>query len=538
MSGDEVHRSFNGAVLKYTDEEGNLTVPLEMVKAMVAELEAAEDLDEIRVHDDIELQGEQSVTGIDELESHSHRTTYTDSNEITASRSFDDDDTTTEGGVTYRDGTELTPNSTVKTQGVKYQVLDDQMTSQTMRRADLAGMLPRGREKARICFMFDWDDESHYDWLYPKFESRQLPWQGNFSWHRVREGEGNVSLSQLAEMIVAGGMECGIYPRDSTGKNLDTMAEEDPQLVVDFLQGVRRDFEEHNIPISYLQFREGRGLNMEDVIDDTPQMHTIRSLFIASGSGGHRPRAQNRILAPQINNNPDTWGSLTEDHWLSGGANLGALDNPSDFKAYLDRMIAVGGQATFFGHGSEIMGGIGESEFEAILDHVVAARKQGDVEVCTKTSYQTVPCELEALNIVPDPDATASHTYDVGDYWGWTRGTPSTADTDPRTGSAHYVLGGDDELGLLTTELEPEWNSVTFDVHARAPDSETAHLRFRSDEQDGSQPRYASDSIEVGDRWERVFGQVGNMRDAVRGLYRIQNVSGTVWLDDVKIYPA
>lgn len=70
---NEVHRTFDGSVLEYTDEDGELTIPLKALKAMVNELEAA-DVDEIPVHDDLDLQGEQSITGIDELESQSHTT--------------------------------------------------------------------------------------------------------------------------------------------------------------------------------------------------------------------------------------------------------------------------------------------------------------------------------------------------------------------------------------------------------------------------------------------------------------------------------
>ena len=457
-----------------------------------------------------------------------------DIEEYVGSTTYDRDEFQERNGVTYRSGTELEPHSTNKAQGTKYQILDHEHPSQPMRRSKLAGMLPHERNKARICFMFDWDADSHYDWLFPKFQSRGMPWTGNFSWHRVREDGDTVNLDQLEEMIVKGGMECGVYPRDSSGKDISSMADEDPQLVSDFLLAVRRDFEDNNVPITYLQFRQGEGINREDIIDDNPQIYPIRSLFDASGNGSHRPDPTSCILSSQVNNHPSSWGSLTNDSWL----NLGALDNPSDFKSYLDRLIEVNGQVTFFGHAGEIMDTIGGANFEGILDHAQDARKNGDVEVATQTGLQTIPYEQSELNIVADSDASASAVYAIEDYWSWTRGAPSVASDGGYSGSDYYVLGTDDEIGLLNTCLEPEWNSITLDMQAKAPDTETASFKVAHQEQNGTQANYISETIQVGDSWERVFFQSGSMRDGVRALLRIMKVSGTVHLDNIKIYPA
>ena len=75
-------------------------------------------------------------------------------------------------------------------------------------------------------------------------------------------------------------------------------------------------------------------------------------------------------------------------------------------------------------------------------------------------------------------------------------------------------------------------------MQAKAPDTETASFEVAHQEQNGTQANYISETIQVGDSWERVFFQSGSMRDGVRALLRIMKVFGTVHLDNIKIYPA
>lgn len=417
---------------------------------------------------------------------------------------------------------ELEPFSNTKIQGMKYQVLDRQLTSWPMRLPRTVARLPYNRSKARVTLMHDWDDETHYTELSSLYEERGMPWTGNFSWHRVRDSENSwVDLDDLEEMVRSG-LEVGIYPRDSTGENLQTIEDDDPQKVVEFLLSVRRDFENEGFPISYVQFRQGQGIGWNDT--DEPKSHTIRSAFIASGSGP-RPNPDKRIVPPMLSNNPGTWSGDWRDM------------TTAEFEELIDKVVAVGGDITLFSHQGEIEE-MGYDEYADRLDYLEQYREDGDLEITTQTGMQWIPGDADAINAVSDPLAEHSATYSIEDFWDWTSGSPSVGTDGGSEGDNYYVLGDGDEIGLLQTGLELDWQSVTVDFMARAPDGETAEVSVAANPQESDvQGARRFDAVEIGDSWERVFQSYGQMSDVTRLLARIIQEAGTVYVDEVKIYP-
>jgi hypothetical protein len=181
---------------------------------------------------------------------------------------------------------------------------------------------------------------------------------------------------------------------------------------------------------------------------------------------------------------------------------------------------------------------MGYDEYADRLDYLQDYREDGDLEITTQTGMQWIPGDADAVNAVSDPLAEHSATYTIEDFWDWTSGSPSVGTDGGYEGDNYYVLEEGDQIGLLQTGLELDWRSVTVEFVARAPDGETAEVSVAANPQASEyQGVRGFDAVEIGDSWERVFQSYGQMADVTRMLARIIQEKGTVYVDDVKIYP-
>lgn len=414
-----------------------------------------------------------------------------------------------------------------KIQGYRGTVLGEEYRSWPLeRRLKWAGTFPHDRGKARICFSWDVAEMDFYNDVYPLFRDRGIPMTVNCDSYQAHGGDGPVSdafeFEEIKEMF-RHGAEIGIYPMSEDELRIDEIAEQHgDQSVAEFLLAQRRDFEDQGIPITYLQYGKGQGINSSDIYNDTFQSYAIRSLFLASGSGGHRSHSTD-TRGQEVIGHPDAW------------INGDQFDTAAEWNEHIDKIIKVDGTASYLAHWNSPTPDI----IEDVLDYAEQKRKDGELEICTRTGMGTLPYELDSMNALADPTFAGSAEYGLEEYWTAAVGDASVASDGGAVGDDYLVLGSNDELRHRKYSLHPDFQNAIIEMQAKAPDGETAEFRVTVNNAGDGASNFRNKDVNwtVDDEWERYYFAYGAMRHESDLLMRIRQESGTVHIDDVRIYP-
>lgn len=395
-------------------------------------------------------------------------------------------------------------------------------------RALLLASMPRNRSKARISFSHDGTESEDYNDVFPLYRDRGIPWSDNLTASRIG-GSGKVTKSQVDEMV-SHGMEVGAYVHDEDDQSLDAISSEQngDEKVLETILYNRRDLEDEGYIVARHKARQGDDINKGDI--GTPKAHAIRSAFLASGAGGIRAGPADHITAPSMH----VYGTQV---WNIQGK------TEAEIKSIIDKTIAVNGEVHLFGHPTASTFP-DPTAWAGVLDYVQEKRRAGDLEVTTATGMTHLPGEADAVNYVPDHDASASNTYSISDYWSFVSGSPSVNTDGGQTGSTYYALSdtGPDRIGFNPLSLGPQWPSVQVEFYAKhdgtTPATITVDVNPNSD-----LPGFRYDVSDSGttqtltNTWKRFYVTFGNHRKEDDMFVFFDADEGTVHLDNIKIYP-
>lgn len=393
----------------------------------------------------------------------------------------------------------------------------EEYRSWAMQRALRAAITPHDRSKARVAFHFDGSNRQDYTDIYPAMRARGLPWTNNLTASRL-DASGRITTEEAHEMH-AHGMEVGAYVHDEDVRNLQEIEDVDEQ--VETLLYNRRDLEDLGFNVSTLKGRHDATIGADNL--DDPLSYAIRSTFACWTGSNHKPPHRSVAVRP-----------LPDNH-LNRGFNMEGA-TAREMTDHLERVIAVDGVTHYFAHSN--YDAFDVEAFATLLDVVDTYRRAGTLDVATVSGMLLMPYDLDAANVAPDPTATGSNQFSVGDYWRYTRGHPSTETGDAYVGDAYYRLRARDRdaFGVFPLGLEPSYSTYAVDLMARSPNGGRLSITQRS--QTGKAPyrgnRYA---YTVGDEWQRCFASFGLHRTEGRMLVSLAVARGEIHLDNIKIYP-
>ncbi|WP_135366305.1 polysaccharide deacetylase family protein [Halosimplex halophilum] len=377
---------------------------------------------------------------------------------------------------------------------------------------------------------------AEYEELYPRMKERGLPWMMGATPARIEkdDAEGLVSTDQLKEMLLDG-CEVGLYTGSGTvdeggrltepGNNSDGVEEMSDLLRI--VREQKRDLEAKGFPVTHLQPRQGRGLNMGEL--DEPQFYAVRSLFAASGHG---------------------WATNGDDYAATAttakhGQSSALIERPdqhtaAEAKAMIDRLTErPKGRLRLFFHSHKVDDW---PRLEEIFDYLVEKREAGELHVASSTGGLLIPWTLPEGDIVQE---SSPKFDDFADSFWLPMGNEPVVDNaraDP-----FWTIGsstGDEVFGGLRTrdiQLNPQFTTMMVQFDARVPDS-VRDVTVRADSFDDF-PR-AETSFSVGPNWETVYCPVGVPRaDTGRADVKtkweldIWTTADEMNLKNVRIYP-